>query len=201
MLISTLQNDIVKPSIMYLNSLKRTATIGSRYSILKACAADVLDPNISFRMQVSDPDGNYVRDVNGLELKDVSPNQDYNIALSKYGTYYVQYYAEDWSRRKENNIGYGIVVLDFQMPQIVLSGNKQTDGKVNEEIYIPDAKATDNIDGEVNVVKTIACPSGKYERISGTKIVLKERGLYTINYYAYDSSGNFAVYSYQIKVS
>ena len=47
----------------------------------------LINPNISFRMQVTDPNGEYVKDVNGLLLCDVSPSSDYEIDLTLYGTY------------------------------------------------------------------------------------------------------------------
>lgn len=198
---STVQYDLQKPAISYSNDIQTTGIYGNRYIISKAYAADVLDPNISFRMQVTAPDGEFVKDVNGVELFDVSPSLDYEIELNMYGTYYIQYYAEDSSKKKESNIGFGVVVLDFEQPKIILNGKGQIKGVVNEEIYVPNATAIDNRDEEVIVKKFVVLPSGIRQEVKEEKIIFQTAGTYIVNYYAYDSSGNFTVYSYTITIS
>jgi hypothetical protein len=152
-------------------------------------------------MQVTDPNGEYVKDVNGLLLCDVSPSSDYEIDLTLYGTYYVQYYAEDSSKKQEKNVGYGIIVLDFEEPVLSISGKIVTEGKVGETIHIPNAVAVDNLDGEIKVTKVIVLSSGITKHVKSESFVFKTAGKYVVSYYAYDSSGNFAVYSYTITIS
>lgn len=199
--LSGLKYDLLKPSIAVSDDIKQTAQMGSTYTIVKANAADVLDPNITFKMSVTDPQGEYVKDVNGKILCDVDPTQDYDIYINQYGFYFVQYFAQDASGRKESNIGYGIGVFDFDAPVITLSGKQVLQGKVNEGVYVPPATAQDNVDGTLTVTRFVISENGHPVELTKDGFKTNAAGRYVVNYYATDSSGNMTVYSYVVTIT
>jgi len=197
---SLIKYDLQKPLIVFDGEIKYAANVNEKYRIVRALCLDVLDPNVTFHMTVTDPNGNVVKDVNGTLLNEVDPTVDYYVELKEFGNYLVSYYAEDSSFRKETNIGYSILVFEFNKPVITLEEDPVYEGKVNENILIPKAKATDIEDGEVEVTTYIRDCNNKLIVFTDKYFKTAVAGKYYVSYLAYDSSGNFASYSYEITV-
>lgn len=202
---STVKNDIIEPEIT-TRTMRGEKHIGSIVEILPTVAGDVLDPYIKFEAVVKDPDGNVVIAEDGTVLQNYDSSKSYCIRLEKTGNYSVEYYAVD-SAGWETFYSYVIRVVDTEPPKITLQ-SAATTGKVGETISIAAADVQDNMDSEVAVYKYMKTPAGRVIAFSqsneGTEwnaFVAKERGIYTIYYYAFDSMGNFSVESYEIEVS
>ena len=190
----------IKPSIAFTTNVSYFGDYNEVYTINRAVALDVLDPMVTFTMTVLEPNGQIVKDVNGLELKDVDPTKDYQIKLDSYGVYVVSYYAEDSMKRVEKNIGFSITVFERNVPVITLEGKEIVEGNVGESIYIPKAIATDIEDGELKVNIYITTPAGRVYSVTGDGFKADVAGKYTVCYSVYDSSYNLAMYTYEIIV-
>ena len=102
------------------------------------------------------------------------------------------------SKVRLNSIAYS----DFTAPTIELLGECPSEGKVNEEILLPNAKAIDDVDGEVEATLL----SVKNEKDRGVTVINnvfipKENGVYKITYAATDSSGNSTTLVKEIKIT
>lgn len=205
--IALITEDSIRPMINVLGEYKKQYALNTTLTLYPALALDVLDPEVTFTMSVRAPDRrNYLKDVNtGLELRNV-PVDEYTICLSDFGEYSIIYKAVDSS-------GYSLpftqplLVFDNVKPEITLNGNIPSTMKVGATLTLPSATATDNLDGDLDLVYIyVQEPRGLVKLYVGSsssnyKFTPTEKGVYVIKYCALDSSGNFAVVNHEIKVS
>lgn len=189
--------DTGKPLIAILGEYDVQYKLNDTVQLLPAVVGDVIDPEVSFTLSVKGPDNQFIKDVNGLELNNVEVKQ-YSIKLSSYGNYTVLYYAKD-SAGKYIQLKKPLMVLDEVAPVITVSGTIKDTMKVGESLTIPNATATDNVDGTVNVYVYVKDPNGKIKRATNTW-EMTQKGNYVVQYVAIDEYGNMSVNSYEIKV-
>ncbi|MGN1077295.1 MAG: hypothetical protein ACI4ST_02150, partial [Candidatus Gallimonas sp.] len=89
--------DFFLPVIGYLGETGGTKNLGDVVTLPRAIAADCVSPITSFQITVKDPDGNVVKDVNGLALDGADGWGEYTIRIEKIGAYKVSYTAVDGS--------------------------------------------------------------------------------------------------------
>ena len=155
-------------------------------------------------MRVTDPDNQVVTAMDGKVLDGCDTCKAYTISLEKYGRYTVYYIATD-SAEWCVEYSYVINVGENIAPTITLKGKVET-GKLGDSIRIAKAQAADNVDEKISVSCYLKTPSGVFhnfawEGIEYNAFVAKERGKYTVYYYAIDSVGNYTIESYDIVVS
>lgn len=198
-LISDKSFDLVKPRISILGETGGSYTKGSTVTLHKAVAGDVYSPYTDFRFSVIDPEGGYVKDINGKLLQNADPGLSYQILLEKYGSYIVTFYAEDWADNIERNITYALRVLDEDAPVITVKSQPPQKVAVGSELTVPDATATDELDGDIaTVYKYLQTPDGQLRKLKTNKITFTVKGQYVLRYYAYDSAGNYALREFSI---
>lgn len=173
--------------------------LGSNYTILPAYAADVLNPNISFVLTVTDSAGKHVTATDGTLLFNSDPTRAYTIALSRYGNYRVQYSASD-GISVAAPYRFNINVIDDVAPIISLDGVKNT-AKIGDTVSIATATISDNETQEISVLIYILRPNNKLERLQTQSFKAETEGTYKIFYYGIDNFGNVTVESYVITVS
>lgn len=176
-------------------------TIGERVTLTGAFVYDVLDPNVSVRMTVTDPDGQTVTTADGVLLDGTQDyGADYTIELTKYGDYTISYFYSDGAGRSRRYT-YAISAIDDVPPEIVL-GNRDVTGKAGKEIKIATATATDNLGEECTLAVYVEDSEGVYAKAeNGGRFVPAKSGVYTVRYMAFDQSGNYSFVSYKITVS
>ena len=205
--ILTLENDSIRPAISILGEYKALYALNTTLTLYPAIALDVLDPEVTFTMSVRAPNKrSYLKDVNtGLELKDV-PVGEYTIQLKDFGEYMIIYKAVD-SSGCSLPLSQPLTVIDNVKPTITLNGTLPAKMKVGEEITLPSAIASDNLDGELDSVYIyVQEPRGFIKTYVGSmseeyKFIPKEKGLYVVKYCVIDEAGNFTIVNYEIKVS
>lgn len=187
------------PSISINGEYLGYASIGDIIRIPKAIFTDLVDPTVIGTVTVQTPmDANGNRktavSVDGILLKDVSTERDYFVKVESYGNYRIAFYAEDFSGNPQDLVQM-INVFDEVAPVITVNNNVKITGRVGQAITVPNAIATDNLDGNVKVKITIYAPSGSmYELKEGQNTFKTNRaGEYRVIYSARDAANNVAI--------
>ncbi len=194
-------SDYNAPRIAIIGNYGGSRSIGSKATINRVVAGDVLDPNANSYVSVTAPSGEIAKDVNGVPLNSVSASQEYEINLSEYGQYIVTYKATDTSGNTASFI-YAINVEDEEAPVITLSSEPASEITLGEYIRLPEIKAADNSGKEVIVTVYMETPDGQRVLIDGNHNSFKpsSAGVYTLRIRAMDESGNIAYLSRTITV-
>lgn len=196
--ITRINYDLIRPEIS-MAPIQGEQYFGERITISASYASDVLDPNITFSMQVTKPDGSYAVSEDGVVLDgSCDPGRSYVIVTDQYGRYTVSYECEDTVGNK-TPYSYVFNVVDTEAPQIVLGDAVKT-AKVGDVISIAQATVTDNYT-ECTMQIKLKLPSGRFIDLSAGAFVAAEEGVYTVYYFAYDSDFNPACVYYEISVS
>lgn len=197
---SKIRLDQVRPQIVYLGDYGGSYSINSEYVIKSVFMLDVLNPDIQGKVTVTDPDGNIVKDINGVELNGISAMQNYTIRLEKYGSYIV-YYQADVSDNWDEEFMFLLQVDDETAPELHISGETELSGKVNKKVKLPTVTATDNLTKEVKVYKYLVTPAGIEKPLAADEFVPEAAGVYKVRYLAFDEAGNFSTITVTVKVS
>ena len=158
-------------------------------------------------MTVTDGDGNVVTDVNGVELRNVDPRQEYTITLNSYGQYNVRITAADTFNQRPNsaNFPYALNVDDDVAPEITFSGEFQTTAAVGDVLVIPDFTVSDNITAaeEITVTKYVLTPNGVLVTLSGNSNSIRTayEGVYEFRILAVDEAGNVTMIRQAVTVT
>lgn len=202
-ILSNLKFDYSKPYFED-NAITEVKKIGSIATIKSIRIADVLSPYVKYSFSVIAPSGEYVSDVDGTLLKDITDlSKDYSIKLMSIGSYRVEYNAADLRGNdyKRNPYGFIIRVNDLEAPIISIASKKVTEAKINTQIKIADCTATDNMTENPVLYTILKNPVGVYSPITDGVFVPTMKGIYTVYYYALDEAGNTSVKTYEITVT
>ena len=190
--VSDITNDMVEPqAILKDGAYVKMAKIGDIISIKELIYGDVMSLNTTATYSVL-CNKKVVTSIDGVELKNISAEKLYAFKCEEYGTYSIMYTVKDDSGNMYP-YSHTVTVLDDISPEITVDGNISSAYKLNTNLTLPMASATDNVDGEVEPFVVVYAPSGMrtaYEL--GTTVSFSEVGKYTIKYIVYDSVGNIA---------
>lgn len=192
--------DFVKPKLFAPQTFKGYFDIGDEVTIEKAIAADVLTPQTTATITVTDSQGNAVTSIEGTVLNQAKLGV-YSIRITQTGTYAIVYNLSDASGNKAT-FSYAIHVRDLEKPIITIDGEVPETAFKNDSIRLPAATARDNIDGEVTVYCMIREPVDyRIVQIDFSQPYrFTEIGMYELRYFAVDSSGNVSSVVYAIEV-
>lgn len=194
-----LSTDSISPAIYMTADAGGVAPIHTEVMLPAAYAGDVLDPNITFTVTVTAPDGSVI-------LDKADPTVEHKIRLDSYGTYYVRYTAADVFNRSPNSVGYtyAFVVEDEECPILTLDKELITEAKVGETYILPNYTVSDNITKAENIVvlRYFVGPNGRMKEIPATSnsINFTESGEYEFYIMATDEAGNVTYKSSVITV-
>ena len=188
-------SDRIGPKIVIMSDdYGGTKNLGDTVTLPRALAGDTLDPNITFTLKVTDPDGNVVTDANGILLDNVDPTREYTIRLTSYGKYSVAYSASDTFSKRVEPLTYAINVPDVTAPEITFAAKFKDTVKVGETIVIPKFTVSDDLSAAENirVSKYAFTPSGVLVTIPEKSNSIKafQAGKYEIRIVATDEAGN-----------
>ncbi len=191
--------DRTAPQIL-IDAIFGDRTINDVITIQNGFAADVLSNYLEFTLKIDAPDGKPAVATDGTVMDGVrnDPTGTYQIALSSYGDYYIEYYAVDGYGR-EKTLSYYVNVLDRVAPEIKLSAAVRN-ARVGETIEVAKCTLTDNITKDVSVYICVEKPDGSCDTVVDGKFVANDAGEYTVRYMAWDDAGNYAFKSYTITV-
>jgi len=174
--------------------------IDKKMILRPAYSYDVLSPYTEFRLGIIGPDGSFVANVDGKQIKNSDPNTGEELILDKYGKYSFRYIATDGSSvgRINEQIRY-INVIDVEKPSIILDEG-QTEGKVNKEIKIAGYSVKDNLSKDLSVNIYVIAPDNSIIKISSGVFTPRLSGVYKVYYSVKDDQGNLSQSYYKIKV-
>ena len=197
--------DLIKPQIIFVGDYGGTSTIGTTYTTPLSYAFDVLSPNVSFYMSVKDPDGEIVKDTDGLALNNVDAGRTYQVVFEKYGYYTFAYYAEDEAGNLQER-SFTVNIPGRLPPKLTLDKDIATSGTLNANVYVP-LGAAESVHGyDVKIVRYVVSPRGVLTRLSDTStgFIPKEAGVYTIRYMLIELKGesaeNVSIVDYTVNI-
>ena len=181
----------------------------SYYTIPAVCFGDVIDPNLTVKMSVKNPNGEIVKDVNGLKLENVDTNKEYTIYLDSYGKYNVNYQAMESSvfvqDGQSGSFNYALTVADKTAPTIRLTSDYLKEAKVGDVLVMPTFTVDDDLTEEDDIVifKMVINPNGRTINLTdkANAVECMYAGVYEFRIMAKDKTGNMAMLSIYVTVS
>ena len=219
--INTTKGDSVAPILSYADAFKGNQSVGTKITIGKATATDVLSPawygadgsgiNVIVEKQTEEESFPMVSD-DGIELAFVTATRDYELTLTEIGEYLITYLYQD--QNYVQGLGsYTVNIVDEVKPEITIAGgyNEFTvlEAEIGDIITAADYELSDNNDLEEEMVISVVVIDPFYTmydlvdnniEYDDMKFTIEYRGEYIIYYYAEDTSGNVATASYRIFV-
>lgn len=170
-----------------------------KFLLKGAFVYDVLDPVATMTLDITDPDGAYVTDENGVLLDGTQDaTMDCSFVVGKLGDYVIRYVIQD-GKGKTDNYVYAVTVKDIVGPTITLHDHKES-VKLGETVALAGTDVTDNITKECTVVAYVFDPKGANVKTTDGKFEATAAGVYTVRYMAFDEDGNYAFAFYEINV-
>lgn len=194
--------DMVRPKISLHSSYGGSFVLNETYTVCAAGIADELDPTIRTGVTVLKPDGSFAVALDGTVLDNADITQDYQILLDQYGSYYVSYAAtldSIWG----NSFEYVVKAVDTTPPEIVIDAKGTgTNASLGKEVKIPEATVKDNLSEAENVLLKVylLAPNGRMTLCTGETFTASEKGVYVLQYFAFDEEGNICVVNYEVNV-
>ncbi len=212
--ISNLSSDRVAPRIAINGEYGGLYNVGDEYVLNSALVSDAIDPSASATLTVRSPSGAIVKDVNGVELKNVSVSESYKITLTEVGQYSVYYLATDNSDNEEE-LTYAINLIDKVAPTVKI-GKAAKIAKVGDKYTFPKVTVTDDVTTQENLIVylTVRNPEGVLirlgditEEVDGVASSVRYdytfayEGEYTLMVLAMDEAGNQTLAKFVVTVS
>ena len=195
--------DSIVPHLYYELYSGGKKKLGEKITIQRIYLSDVLAPYCSAEYSIKSPDGNYVVDENGVVLSEENTDytKNYTFEVKEYGIYIVSMKIVD-AFGNDDLIAYGISITDSTPPIVNLINKETQTVNVGSSVSIRKATANDDISGELAVYAYLVSPTlYTQEYKMGQKVILNQKGIYHVYYYAYDEAGNagFAEYTIIVK--
>ena len=189
--------------------------VNTVYTLTPAIASDTIDASVYATFTVRTPSGKIATDVNGMELKDVSADESYQMKLTEYGQYLVTYTSTDCNGRT-GSTNYAVNVFDRKAPKASLAETWSPTAKVGETVILPEIYVSDDASSvaEMKVIRYVRNPYGVATPF-GYDYVVKEdgsivyyqykftfarAGKYTFINVVYDAAGNQKLVEYVVMV-
>lgn len=170
-----------------------------KFLLKGAFVRDVLDPVAMLTLDITDPNGAYVTDENGVALDGTQDaTKDYTFIVEELGDYVIRYVIQDGKGKTENYV-YAVTVKDIVAPTITLQDHKES-AKLGETVALAGTEVTDNLTKECTVAAYVFDPEGEYVTTADGKFEATMSGVYTVRYMAFDEDGNYAFAFYEINV-
>ena len=205
-IIGARSRDSATPRIAITGQYGGIFDLNTEYVVTSAIASDVIDPNVLCNVTVLRPNGEVMKDVNGVELKDVSAAQDYVIKLTEYGQYSVTYTSTDWAG-EEGVSTYAINIFDQKAPKVSFKGEWQKTANVGDTIVLPELVVSDDSSGEISVYRLVRNPFdvlttfGYDKEGYAYRFTFKYAGEYKFIVVVTDEAGNQTYLEYVVTVS
>lgn len=170
--------------------LPRSAAYGSTYTIPATVACDVLDPDITGTVTVRSPSRQIVLEGDAFT--------EQSFVCNEYGRYTVTFSITD-SAGNDGGRSVAVTVRDDGAPTLTVNGTVPSTAEAGKAVNLPQATATDAVDGSLTVVIYLTDTTGYTYRIDGA-FTPETSGTYYVTYYAEDSFYNYAKQTFTIRV-
>ncbi len=172
---------------------------GEKITLTGAFVYDTLDPIAWMTLDVTDANGAYVTDENGVVLDGTQDaTKDYTFAVNEYGDYMIRYVLSDGKENTDHYM-YAVTSMDVTGPTITLLKHNET-AKMGDTVKLADTEVTDNITESCAVFAYVFGPEGASVQVTDGKFEATMSGVYAVRYMAFDEDGNYAFASYEIDV-
>ncbi|MDR0426193.1 MAG: hypothetical protein LBH24_03375 [Clostridiales bacterium] len=195
--------DVLRPRIKLYGDLGGYYTPGTEFVVPRAAASDIFDPNITFTLTVTAPDGSVVVAQDGTVLRNVDPSREYRIMLYSVGDYVLTYTAKDkYNVRAEVRASSVTIVLAKTRPVITLDKEVQATAKLGDTVAAPKGSARDSAGNTLRVYRFLVDSYGNYTEITDAydSVKVTQKGVYTLVYYAASADGEVEFLTASIKV-
>ncbi len=199
--------DMFEPQI-YAPKPKGFMEKGETVTISKAIVSDVLcsilDKNFTLSV-MSMTTGQFAVSLDGIELKNVAPDRDYQFVLGEYGKYRVVYTAQDGAGNVTSK-PYIIYSADMEAPTVQFDDGTLADDvqtmQVNHFYNVKSFTARDNYTAAEKLDTHILIYDTRTSIVFFDREVVcfTELGRYTVCVYCMDEEGNYSYITYQIEV-
>ena len=189
-------SDSGTPSMALSGALGGYYEIGDMVEIPAAYAADVLQPNVTFTVTVTAPDGSTMSAIDGTSLLNADPSNVYGIQLSLYGNYEIHYALTDGQRSYQ--ISYWVRVRQETDPVFTVSENYKTSVSAGGVVDIASVSAATPEGETVSVTVMVMDPRGSWQTVSDGQFTAHYAGEYKIWYTARDDNGNVSQFDYTV---
>ena len=194
--------DGARPYIVFSPYSKGEGSLGDVIEIDRIYVVDILDPNYTVNYYVLTPSGDYVTSVGGEVLDiDTDYTKEHSFIATENGRYDVYMVISD-SVGNSETFAYSIYIMNKQGPVFDIP----TDNiivKAGNTVKLHKAKVKDNLtpSDQISIYVVIVCPDWTTEIVdNGATYNPNQYGVYTVNYYAWDSDGNISIASYTFTV-
>lgn len=193
-------DDIAPPQIYIKDDFVSYVLTNNIATIPAAVVADVVSPTSKVLLSATFK-GKAVKDLDGIELKDVDGTKSYRFVPTEVGSYLVTYYYYD-AFDNSNVYKKSITVVEKNSPTIVVNGNIPAKTKVGAEITIPTFTVSDDTTASENIKTKVymLTPTGTFENVD-TTYVFNSTGKYILRYIAFDALNNYTITDYVIEVT
>lgn len=198
--LSNITNDYIKPSIGIPDTASKQYKLGDDIVVPSAIVMDVLDPDVTVNMWITDTKGNIAVSKDGQRMENLDVSKEYVLVADDYGGFTVYYEATDTAGRVAS-YSYVLRVTDDIAPTITVEGNMPTEGKAGEYVILPEITVTDNLSTENTLIVYLIKPDGTKIRMNGNSFLPQEAGVFTVRLYAYDDVYNSTYLDYRITIS
>ena len=191
---ATLTDDRTPPQALLLGAYESQYGLGTEITVFPLIAADVLQTEVTATVTVTTLGANP-----RTLLSNADAYRAHKVTLDAYGSYQIAYTVRDGAGRR-TQISQVVYVRDDVAPVITVSGSVAKTAKVGSKIKLPDASATDEVDGTVAVKILVTDAHGNTRKISGTEYTFACKGKHIVRYLAQDAAGNLAMTQFTVTV-
>lgn len=192
--INSTKVDSTKPRIAINGVYGGMYNANDMYVITSADVSDTIDADIQCFLTVKDPKGNVVCDLKGNYLENISAEYEYEIQLTTYGQYIVEYTATDYFGNVSPETSYSINVFDRVAPQASIEDTWSATAKVGEQVVLPVVNVLDNESSlnEMTIYRFVRNPNGVVTALGYDFKVNKDGSLnYTQYKYTFQYAGDY----------
>ena len=215
-LLNNNKEDIISPAIVFSNTFGGTVKENEEVTLPSAYAYDFLSYCGTPTLTIVNSNGDFVKDINGVELNGVSTNVNYTVAFAEYGKYSVIYRAVDSAGNETRVDSYSYSVMDSDPATLTFSNQLSNDeitvnknSSINLFSYtVQDNAGADNCTVNVYVVlptsEVITIKNNTVDKEGQPITIINDKynngdykftglGRYQILYLVTDSNGNPSV--------
>lgn len=188
-----------------------TVLNGDKYTVSAASAMDVISPNVEIIVTVTAPNGEFVRDDNGVLLNGVDASVSYTISANSIGEYKIVYTAYELYEESGFNSGLFNVesfecfffAEDSLAPQIIVNGFVPEIVNKGSIVVIPNYQVVDDSSSteDISVRVIVTNPNGIVEYVPNDAFRCDLAGEYQLRIIALDEMGNTTMKTFNIQVN
>ena len=198
-------SDRIRPKIVLFGEYGDAVVPGETVTVPAALAGDVLDPNVTFTLTVTAPDGSPVTSADGVRLTGADPSRSYVFTAEMFGQYQVTYTAADSFSGREQTLGFAVTAEDRLAPAVTFTQDAVQSVRAGEIIVLPEFTVTDDVSAaeEISVRRYMVTGEGRIIELADGVNAFRPlyAGRYQYRVVAVDASGNIAIARADITVT